>query len=106
MVRDKYTFKLSYHEWVQICAYLKVPQEHAHILPHQRTKGKRIQIMTLSVLKGLTNRLDTRLAVFKPEIRFVIKQHEALAILVANDHGFLSFNISLQSIITEIDRQL
>lgn len=106
MLKDKYPFKMAYNEWVQVCAHLKAPQVNAVIEPHRRSKGRRIQLFNLAVLKTLTNRLDVKLALFKSEVQFSIKAHEALAIIVANDHGLLQYNLHLQQIINQIDRQL
>lgn len=97
---------MSYTEWAEICAHLKAPQVNAIIEPHRRSKSRRIQLFNLAVLKALTNRMDIKLAVFKSEVRFSIKSHEALAIIVAHDHGLLQYNQYLQEIVTQIDKQL
>jgi len=93
-------------DWTTVSAYLKATQNYAGVVPHERSKGKRIHNMVLSVLGELAHRLDVRLCRVKSEISFSMKRYEALAFLSAYEYGYLPTGvIPIQEIVTIIDKQ-
>lgn len=97
---------MSYTDWSIVSAYLKATQAHAVITPHQRSKGQRIHLMVLAVLKSASTRLDVKLCNVKSEVRFSFKQHEAIAFLSAYEYGYLPPVLPIQEIVTVIDKAI
>lgn len=95
---------MHYTAWVQVKAQLQALQEHAQIIPHQRSKDKRVQLMILSVLREATLRLERKLCDVKQEVKFSFKQNEALALIVAYDRGWILYSIPVSEIVNLIDK--
>jgi hypothetical protein len=105
MLINKETLKMDFDAWVQVNSHLKAPQVHATIVPHKRTPEVNTKLMVLMVLKTLTDRIDTKLAVYKPSLQISISPTERMAILVAHQLGLFQYNLYLQEIIISIDKK-
>lgn len=104
MLQNKYTFKLPYDQLAVMCAHLKALQERAKITPHNRPEGKSLELLLCSIIKNLAKRLDAKLYDWASEVRFDIKQDEALAFHCAYKYEWLPYHQASQQIFETIDK--
>ena len=104
MLKDKYIFNIDYANAAILSAHVKALQQYAVVKPHERPKGKSLELLVCAVLKKFAKRLDGKLFDYATSVRFQMTTQEILAFHCAYKADLLPRTAAGQTIFETIDK--